>query len=235
VNAASSHSNGATVSPASSSSALSTATATSSDSSIILSLPQCIEKARLAIKNMIESNVSKPALSPTNANISHNSELQRCCSTMAMYISNLLEQANISRYRKISTSNATFKTNVAAIKNHTQVFESVGFVLRGHTYEWSWYVEKGQVVANETQIPSESDQKEIINECLAIFNLIKTKGPMYALDEINLSFGAKQKTSAPNTPMSRMPSMSSPTSILGTPTIPKFDDVSLLSPLHCPM
>lgn len=59
------------------------------------------------------------------------------CGTLLMYINNLFEHPELPRYRRISTGNQSYKTMLGPLKEHSGVLLSVGFVLRGTTFEWS--------------------------------------------------------------------------------------------------
>lgn len=64
--------------------------------------------------------------------------MKKCCVALAMYVTMLLEHPDTPRYRKIATSNDSFKSNVQPVEGHEKVLESIGFERRGLYYEWTW-------------------------------------------------------------------------------------------------
>ena len=60
------------------------------------------------------------------------------CSTLAMYLSNLVQTPEVPRYRRIATSNKTFKSMMGSMKGHEELLSAVGFSLTGSVWEWQW-------------------------------------------------------------------------------------------------
>jgi len=65
-------------------------------------------------------------------------QLRSGCSTLIMYVSKLIEQPDVPRYRRVSVTNQTFKTLVLPLHEHERVLAAVGFVKRGAYFEWNW-------------------------------------------------------------------------------------------------
>ena len=65
--------------------------------------------------------------------------LKQGCGALVMYITKLCEQPNVPRYRKITTTNQSFRSLVQPLNGHEKVLESVGFVRRTNFYEWVWF------------------------------------------------------------------------------------------------
>ena len=54
-----------------------------------------------------------------------------------MYITKLVEQPTVPRYRRISTTNQTYKTLIAPLKGHDEFLKAVGFSKKGMCFEWT--------------------------------------------------------------------------------------------------
>lgn len=125
--------------------------------------------------NTLLCNESKSnLLPPTSTSV----PLQRCCDTLAMYLKKLIESPEIPRYRKIATSNQSFKSFVQALKGHDEVLQSVGFVLKGLYYEWTWV--GGQSQSQDSKmglmLPAANEAKELLQECLRVLEHVKKEG-----------------------------------------------------------
>jgi hypothetical protein len=64
-------------------------------------------------------------------------ELNKACSTIIMYVNNIINNPTIPRYHKISTSNATFKASLMPLEGHNKLLESIGFTKTGNYFEWA--------------------------------------------------------------------------------------------------
>lgn len=86
-------------------------------------------------------------------------DLKKCCSTLLMYVSNILDQPTVSRYRRIVTTNSSFKSLVFPIEGHQAFLESVGFFQRGSQFEWLW-----TATSTGDDRPSEPDAKLLLEQ-----------------------------------------------------------------------
>ena len=57
-------------------------------------------------------------------------------SALRMYINMIIENPEIPRYRRIATSNQSFKNLIAPIEGHDNFLKSIGFVKKNSCYEW---------------------------------------------------------------------------------------------------
>lgn len=64
--------------------------------------------------------------------------MQRGCGALIMYINNLRNQPNVPRYRRISTANSSFKSQVAPLLGHEKILHALGFQKKGSQFEWTW-------------------------------------------------------------------------------------------------
>lgn len=62
--------------------------------------------------------------------------LDRAKPFFKLYVSNLIKMPDIPRYRRISTSNAGFKNQVAKLRSHEKVLAALGFQMRGIYWEY---------------------------------------------------------------------------------------------------
>ena len=76
-------------------------------------------------------------LEHSDASHSHR-ELAAGCGVLLMYIGNLIKHPSVPRYRRISSSNSSFRTALADLAGHELVLSAVGFVHRGSHFEWEW-------------------------------------------------------------------------------------------------
>lgn len=101
--------------------------------------------------------------------------LQKCAGALAMYIRMLLEQPDVPRYRRISTTNDSFRTLVQVVEGHEQLLASVGFAKRGLYFEWTWADGKGGAS------PDGAERTRILVECLALLEKLRLEGPAAVL------------------------------------------------------
>ena len=84
-----------------------------------------------------ESNtINIPGSAPANS--LDWSVVQRGCAALIMYINNIRNQPNVPRYRRISTTNSSFRGQVEPLVGYDKVLEAVGFSKKGSHYEWAW-------------------------------------------------------------------------------------------------
>lgn len=67
--------------------------------------------------------------------------------TMTLFIKTLLKQPEVPRYRKIAATNFAFKNSLAGLIGIDRLFSATGFILRGNSWEWEWYVPSDAVTA----------------------------------------------------------------------------------------
>lgn len=66
------------------------------------------------------------------------SKIGLACDMLSMFIKNVVKHPESQRFRKISTSNANYKTMLGNLIGYQRVLSAVGFVLRGAAWEWEW-------------------------------------------------------------------------------------------------
>lgn len=100
------------------------------------------------------------------------------CGALAMYIRNVLGNPSMPRYRKVSTSNASFKSLVLPLVGHAKILDAVGFKLSGiggSSYEWMWRIEadqpSGTGAAANTGKPDGAGVTIILTECVRLFEI----------------------------------------------------------------
>ena len=86
------------------------------------------------------------------------------CGALMMYVGNVLGNPSLPRYRKISSSNVSFKSLVQNLKGHDKVLKSVGFKMNGSGsssgFEWIWYSEANQVDSSTIVTVENGSNKE---------------------------------------------------------------------------
>lgn len=187
---------------------------------ITLTLSERIKILRDSIKKMIEPYKNLERNSDETRTID---ALERAGATISMYISNLLSQMTNMRYRKISTTNPTFQTNVHPVENHKEVFTACGFELKGTSYEWVWgdkhsAQNESQKHLPQTSHPTMDEQKIIMQECVDFLKNIKIKGVNQVMQDIN---------SLPHPSASASEINVLPEPVRTPKVVPKIDEVSI--------
>lgn len=170
---------------------------------------------RLAAVFVAACNLKKASPENTEA-------LQKCAGALAMYIRMLLEQPDIPRYRRISTSNDSFRTLVQAIEGHDQLLESVGFAKRGLYFEWMWADGKGGAA------PEGVDRARILTECLALLESLRLEGAAAVLrpaDIVPMSSSTEEELADSTTPAAA--SATTPAATPTTATIPATTTIAI--------
>ena len=137
--------------------------------------------------------------------IENDENFRKGCGALMMYVGKVLENPSLPRYRKISTSNVSFKSLVLNVKGHADVLGAVGFKTTGSgsssCFEWIWNTESDHAdkkaninsekesskveklitsVAtnpNGTGKPSsDSSRTEILSECMRLLGIGKNEG-----------------------------------------------------------
>jgi len=113
------------------------------------------------------------------------------CGTLMMYVSKVLEQPSVPRYRKISTSNASFKSLVQPLEGHIEVLSAVGFKRNesgNGNLEWTWRADADQIVSKGgMQRPDEGEQTVILTECVRLLGIGRTEGSLAVLTALDKS------------------------------------------------
>lgn len=65
-------------------------------------------------------------------------DMTESCNTLIMYLQNLLKHPTVPRYKRITTTNNSFKKNISPLPTHQDFLRSVGFRLNGNYFEWTW-------------------------------------------------------------------------------------------------
>lgn len=113
------------------------------------------------------------------------------CGALMMYVSKVLEQPSVPRYRKISTSNASFKALVLPLEGHVELLSAVGFKRNESgtgNFEWTWRVDSDQIVSKvSTKPPDESAQAVILTECVRLLGIGRTEGSLAIISDLDSS------------------------------------------------
>lgn len=81
---------------------------------------------------------SKPQPQLSTATAIAPTPLQKGCDMLLMYLKNIKMQPGVPRYRKISTTNASYRDSLESLAGHHAVLEAVGFAKAGSYFEWTW-------------------------------------------------------------------------------------------------
>lgn len=110
-----------------------------------ISLEALLSNLRNAVAQMgAAANVSKPVIeNPSNpqsqsGTTATTTPLQKGCDMLLMYLKNIKMQPGVPRYRKISTTNASYRDSLEPLAGHHAVLEAVGFAKAGSYFEWTW-------------------------------------------------------------------------------------------------
>ena len=63
-------------------------------------------------------------------------DLDNAKAVFRLYLSNLIKIPDVPRYRRISTTNRSFKNSIAVLKEHENVLSALGFQTRGSNWEY---------------------------------------------------------------------------------------------------
>lgn len=66
-------------------------------------------------------------------------QLKLAAGILIMYVTNLIENPDVPRYRRIALGNANFKQKMEPLKHHRELLESIGFETVGLNMEWKWH------------------------------------------------------------------------------------------------
>lgn len=70
--------------------------------------------------------------------IKNHGKISLASDMLSMFIKNVLKNPDSPRFRKISTSNANYKTMLGNLLGYQRILTAVGFVLKGTAWEWEW-------------------------------------------------------------------------------------------------
>lgn len=120
---------------------------------------------------------------------------KKSCGALTMYVRNVLDNPTLPRYRKITTTNASFKTLVLPLTGYVEVLNAIGFRSSGtgaSNFEWTWQSEASQPDAKDKDSavrfngkPDEAGVKEILAECIRLFEICTIKGPLALIAELD--------------------------------------------------
>jgi PUB domain len=132
---------------------------------------------------------------------------KKSCGALTMYVRNVLDNPTLPRYRKITTTNASFKMLVQPLTGYVEVFNAIGFRSSGtgaSNFEWTWQSEASQPDAKDKDTavrssgkPDEAGVKEILTECIRLFEICTVKGPLALTAELD-KLSIKTETTASN-------------------------------------
>jgi hypothetical protein len=63
-------------------------------------------------------------------------DLDKAKPVLRLYLSNLIKLPDVPRYRRISTTNRSFKNSIAVLKEHENILSALGFQTRGSNWEY---------------------------------------------------------------------------------------------------
>lgn len=131
----------------------------------ILTQEEMLSDIKSKFKECINSAVEKALL----LNVSYKT-LQSAVQSLHLYINNIVENINVPRYRKISTTNNSYKSNVQPLEGHDKLLEVLGFTLNGSTYEWI----PPYASADPENVMNESSWIDYFRHVLSAFSLVKS-------------------------------------------------------------
>ena len=131
----------------------------------ILTQEEMVIEIKLKFNECINNAVDKALL----VNVPY-STLQSAIQSLHLYINNIVDNINVPRYRKISTTNNSYKSNVQPLEGHEKLLEVLGFTLNGSTYEWL----PPYVGAEPGNVMNEASWVEYFRHALSVFSLMKS-------------------------------------------------------------
>jgi hypothetical protein len=96
------------------------------------------QKTKTTNQSLINDNNTLNIPGSDPANPSDWSIVKHGCAALLMYVNNLRTQPNVPRYRRISTTNSSFKGQLGPLVGYDKLLNAVGFQKKGSHYEWSW-------------------------------------------------------------------------------------------------
>lgn len=116
-------------------------------------------------------------------------EVEVACDLLIMYVGNVLRSPTVPRYRKISTQNSSFRTNLLKIEHHEALLHAVGFERpngdKATHYEWQWWQQpanpnseetrasSGSSNTTSTETPDNETAKLVLQDCIDLLNACK--------------------------------------------------------------
>ncbi|CEG44353.1 Peroxisomal membrane anchor protein (peroxin) [Plasmopara halstedii] len=91
-------------------------------------VPQVLSKAKEMMKALKEIQTENSL-----------DQLKIASDILIMYVTNLIENPDVPRYRRIAPGNANFKQKVEPLKHHEELLKSIGFETVGLNMEWKWH------------------------------------------------------------------------------------------------
>ena len=140
-------------------------TATSTNKVNILTQEEMVTEIKLKFNECINNAVDKALL----VNVPYNT-LQSAVQSLHLYINNIVDNINVPRYRKISTTNNSYKSNVQPLEGHEKLLEVLGFTLNGSTYEWI----PPYASAEPGNVMNETSWTGYFRHALSVFSLVKS-------------------------------------------------------------
>ncbi len=131
----------------------------------ILTQEEMVTEIKLKFNECINNAVDKALL----VNVPYNT-LQSAVQSLHLYINNIVDNINVPRYRKISTTNNSYKSNVQPLEGHEKLFEVLGFTLNGSTYEWI----PPYASAEPGNVMNETSWIGYFRHVLSVFSLVKS-------------------------------------------------------------
>ena len=182
------------------------------------------------------------------------------CGALMMYVGNVLGNPSLPRYRKISTSNVSFKSLVQNLKGHDNVLKSVGFKKNGSGtssgFEWFWNTEPNQVdsvavvtgekesnkeekkilltTTNNSQAGkpiNDAARTEILTECMRLLEIGKKEGSSILLTDLESKLESHPSVTVIST---ILPSIEVVSKSLSSDTITTPQNVSIVNIPNCP-
>jgi hypothetical protein len=166
--------------------------------SVPLTAAQHINRIRGALKALISSATADASSSgPTLSD----DAFKQGCGALLLYIGKVSDNPTVPRYRKIATSNASFKSLVMPMKGHEKVLQSVGFKKQGAYFEWMWAPDsstssststKGAAAADASKeedkvepCADEEVRSAVLSECVSLLRIGKESGSAALAKEIS--------------------------------------------------
>jgi hypothetical protein len=88
-----------------------------------------------------ETSAAEPSATATDSAERPDPALTPACELLLMYLTNLLKNPTIPRYRRISTVNAAYAKSLAVLPAHEDILRAIGFSRKADStvFEYEWY------------------------------------------------------------------------------------------------
>ena len=115
------------------------------------------------VSNIPSSSVRDMLLN--NADLAISSQVIVGCDLILMFLNNIIKNPTNPRYRRISTTNTSYKTSLNGLAGHDKVLLSIGFVLKGSSYDYA--------CGENGDVPPKEIAGELLDYCVQLLTAVK--------------------------------------------------------------